>query len=201
MKKSSPSRAALAALLILATTALAACGGSSSAGTTTAAASGFGQRRAEIAACLQKYGVTLPQRPQGATGGPRPGGGLFGGGAGGATGGTGGSGFRGFLGNPQIRADLAKCGINLPQRGAFGGAARFQNPQFQQSVEKFVSCVRANGYNLPNPNFSGSGPVFSASQVNRSDPKFQAATAKCQQYLRFGGPPAGGTGGTPAPAT
>jgi hypothetical protein len=43
-----------------------------------------------------------------------------------------------------------------------------------------------NGYALPKPNFSGKGPVFSSSQVNRNDPKFKTASAKCAPLLNTG---------------
>jgi hypothetical protein len=41
--------------------------------------------------------------------------------------------------------------------------------------------VRQHGYSLPNPNFSGHGPVFPASI--RSNPKFESASRPCQRLL------------------
>jgi hypothetical protein len=57
------------------------------------------------------------------------------------------------------------------------------NPQLQQSIQAFVSCVRKDGYNMPSPNLSGNGPVFDPAKVNRSDPKFVSASQKCQSLL------------------
>jgi hypothetical protein len=171
-----------ALIAIAATVAVAGCGGgSSSSGTnasaSNAAANAGGGRRAAIAACLKKQGLSVPQRPRGqGRGGP----GLFGGGAGG-----GGGRFQ----SSQFRAALRKCGINPPAGRRFNGA------MYRQAITKFAACVRRNGYNLPAPNFSGKGPVFDPSKVNRNDPKFIAAARKCQGLLRFrrpGAPPGAG---------
>ena|SRR5947209_6173730 len=116
------------------------------------------------------WGLNLPQRPLGrGRGGP----GLFGGGGGG-----------GRFQNPQFRAALRKCGINPP------AGRRFNGSMYRQTITKFAACVRQNGYNLPAPNFSGKGPVFDPSKVNRNDPKFMAAARKCQGLLRFRRPDA-----------
>jgi hypothetical protein len=48
------------------------------------------------------------------------------------------------------------------------------------------------GAELPEPNVSGEGPVFKESDVDREDPKFEAANEKCQPLL--GGPGGGGSG-------
>ena len=164
---------------------VAACGSSSSS-TTTAAASASstapsgtpastGTQRAKITACLQKAGITLPARPPGsgngtpgATTAPRTGG-VFGGGGGGA------------FSNPAAQAALKKCGITVGQRPA--GTSRVKSPAYQTAVNNYVACMSKNGDTLPKPNFSGKGPVFTASQVNRNDAKFKTASAKCQQLL------------------
>jgi hypothetical protein len=190
-------------LLCVVLLAVAGCGSSSSgSGSTQASATTGpgGTNRQAIADCLKKQGIDVPQRPSGAppqgggpgAGGPSAGGGfLFGGGP---QGGGNGSGGRDFS---KIRAALQKCGIN-PQQGQ----RRF-NPQnsaqFRQALTKFVSCVRKNGYDLPDPNMSGNGPVFDSSKVDRNDPKFKSATGKCAGKLQAlrpqgGGPPPGSAG-------
>jgi hypothetical protein len=223
MPMSDRSRPRLVALALMAVTivptglALSACGSSSNAasGSTTPSAStgaggggGAGGRggflrnltpakRAALVACLRQQGVTLPNRPAG--------------GAGGATGPTGpgrggpgrGGGFlfgggqrrSGSASNfAQTRAALAKCGVTLPART--GGAGLANNAALRTQLTNFAVCVRKNGYNLPAPNFSGSGPVFNPAQVNRNDPKFVAAAKKCSSLLpaRFGGSAPGGPG-------
>ena len=184
-------RTTLALGSVVATIALTACGSSSSSATTSAgtrttstASAGFAQQRAAIQACLKKAGISLPSRPPGSTSTtPRtsttPGGGrLFGSGGGG-----GGSGGGAFANNPKARAALQKCGLNFGQRPP--RTSQVSNPAYQRSVNNYVACVHKNGYNLPKPNFTGKEPVFNPSQVNRNDPKFKAASAKCQQLLNF----------------
>jgi ABC-type Fe3+-hydroxamate transport system substrate-binding protein len=182
-------RTTIVLVSVLAAIALTACGSSSSSttktDTTSTAAStpgaGSAQQRTAIQACLKKYGVALPSRPPRSTSTasrtgttPRTGG-LFAGGANGT-----------FTSNPKIRADLRKCGISAGQRPA--ATSQVKNPAYQRAVNDYVACVRKNGYNLPKPNFTGKGPVFNASQTNRNDPKFKAASAKCQQLLNSGQP-------------
>ena len=156
------------------TTASAAAGGGSGGGANPA-------RRAALVTCLKQHGVTLPARPPGAGGGP-PGGGSGTGTTGTGTNGTGTTPRRGFFGggggfaaNPKMRAALQACGA----RFGFGGGSRFRLAR--ANVTKYVTCVRQHGYNLPNPNFSGKGPVFPSNI--RSNAKFQAASRACQSLL------------------
>jgi hypothetical protein len=194
---------------------IAACGsgGSSSAGTssgtTTASAASGGAsgranpaRRADLVACLKQHGVTLPSRPpgEGAAGGGAGGGagGAAGGGAGAAGGGgtgttgraTGGGLFGGggaFANNPKLRSAFQACGAQFGFRG--GGA--FRARLSRATITKYVTCVRQHGYNLPDPNFSGKGPVFPANIRNNA--KFQAASRACQSLLVPPRPSSGGT--------
>jgi len=186
-------RRRIAALLItlLAGALLAACGSSSSGSTTStsttsstgsaAASTGAGSARgAALRQCLAQHGVTLPSRPPGSrprTGGtPGAGGGLFGGGGGGR-----------FANNPKLAAAFRACG------GSFRGGRRFQLSH--TAVTNFVTCVRAHGYQaMPNPNFSGKGPVFPASI--RTNKQFLSASKSCANLLVR--PGAGGAGGAPA---
>ena len=168
--------------------------GSGNTTTTTASAaaggSGISSRRAALVACLKQHGVTLPARPPGAGGGA-PGGGT------GTTGtnGTGTTPRRGFFGgggpfaaNPKMRAALQACGA----RFGFGGGGRFRGTLARANVTKYVTCVRQHGYNLPNPNFSGKGPVFPSNI--RSNAKFQAASRACQSLLVPPRPSGSGSG-------
>jgi hypothetical protein len=171
---------------------LTACGSASGSSTSTAAASSSGSsgttssaassgvagpnsaRRTQLVACLKQHGVTLPSRPPGA-----------GGSSGGGTGTTGtgttrrrgllfGSG--GFANNPKLQAAFEACGANF---GFRGGA--FRGRLSHAAITKYVTCVRQHGYNLPNPNFSGHGPVFPANI--RTNAKFQSASKACQSLL------------------
>ena len=130
-----------------------------------------GSRRAALVACLKQHGVTLPTPPAGAPGGtgtstngssttPRRG--LFGG--------------RGFAANPKLRAAFQACGAQF----GFGGG-RFRGRLSRTAITNYVTCVRQHGYDLPNPNFSGKGPVFPANI--RTNAKFQSASRACQSLL------------------
>lgn len=178
---------------------IAACGSASSSSsssstsstTSTAAASASNSnpsaRRAQLVACLKSHGVTLPSRPAGSGGGSA--------GSGTGTTGTGTTprrfffgGGGGFAANPKVRAALQACG------GAnFRGGQGFRGQISHTRIDNYVACVRKNGYDMPNPNFSGKGPIFPANI--QSNPKFQAASKKCQSLL-IRPRPSGGTSTT-----
>jgi hypothetical protein len=152
--------------------------------------------------------------PGGGYGGPRQGGGY-----GGAPQGTGttpqgtgtagapprGGARRGFGGNAsqaqrtKLQAAFKKCGVTFGQGGA-RQRPDVSSPTYQAAVTKYVACVRKNGYDLPDPDFSGKGPIFD-SKI-QSDAKFQAASKPCQSLLQgtFGGR-RGSAAGTQPPAT
>jgi hypothetical protein len=170
---------------------IAACGSSSGStstkGTTTTASAATGgaggassARRAQLAACLKQHGVTLPARPPGA-----PSGGAPGDGTGTGTTPTTTAPRRGFFGpgggfaaNPKLRAAFQACGA---QFGFGAGGGGFRGRLSRTAITKYVTCVRQHGYDLPNPNFSGKGPVFPANIRNNA--KFQAASRACQSLL------------------
>jgi hypothetical protein len=209
---------------LLVTVALSACGSSSPTSTVSAAAGGANAtgssgssgatgvaRRTALAACLKKYGVTLPSRPLGgrpalgATGASGAAGrfgpsGRFG--ASGARGARGGGFFGGggFANNPAFAAALAKCG---GASGGFGAARRAgfnaSSAQDRAEVASYVACMKGDGVDLPTPNFSGTGSVF-GTKVSTSSPAFRTANAKCQSVLKFLAPSATAGSGAPAGA-
>ncbi len=179
---------ATALLALLACLGLAACGGSSSTSTSTTNAAntsttahGGAGRFAAMRECLQRNGITLPQRTPGQS--------APGGGPGGAGGGPGGPGFLGGerklpngVTREQFQAALKKCGGGT---GRFpGGAGRLSSPAYRNALTAYVACMSKNGVKLPTPNTSGKGPVFNTTNLNTSSPQFKAATAKCQSVLR-----------------
>ena len=190
MKKLTPRASQTAVALVALATLVAGCGSSSStsssASTSASAATSTG--RAKLAACLKQHGIALPagrrfgagsgNPPAGAPGtgtgttptGRPPGGGFFGGAGGNSS---------------KFRAAFKACGADFRAGGRRGGFNR-------QNIQKYVTCVRQHSYNLPSPNFSGSGPVFPANI--RTNKKFQSASKACQSLLA---PPqgAGGAGG------
>jgi hypothetical protein len=170
-----PRGAVIALAVIAGSCAIAACGSSSSTSTAVASASsttsssgsgGFAARRAALVACLKSHGVTLPARPAGAV---APGSGTA------TTAGAGAGGF--FRNNPNAQTAFRACGANF----GFRGRGRFGRVS-HQAIQNYVTCIRQHGYSkMPNPNFSGKGPIFPASI--RSNPHFQAASRSCQNLL------------------
>jgi hypothetical protein len=167
---------------------LAACGSSSSSSSSASSSTsgGGGQTsRTALTACLRKHGVTLPSGngapPAGGapSGGGAPPAGAPGTGTAPSGGGTPPAGFSG-AGGSKLQAAMKACGAKLP-------SGRQSATFSRQGIQKYVTCVRKHGYDLPNPNYSGHGSVFPASI--RSNSKFQAASRPCQSLLR----PAGGS--------
>ncbi len=58
---------------------------------------------------------------------------------------------------------------------------------FQTAVLAYAKCLRSEGFDVPDPNFSqgggGGGGLFLGSGINRNDPKFQKAQEKCRPIL------------------
>jgi hypothetical protein len=194
-------------VLLLACLGFAACGSSSGSSSSTTSASapatttgatgakGPNSGRFEaIRECLQKNGITLPQRTPGQRRRPGGAGGFLGGGGGAA----GGPSLPKGVTRAQYEAALKKCGGgNFAGRGA---GARFKSPAFKAALVKFASCMRENGVNMPEPNTSGTGPVFSSKGLNTSSPKFQAAEVKCRSDLSAAFRRGAGAGGKAPPA-
>jgi hypothetical protein len=213
-KRAGKPAAGVLAALALACLGLTACGGSSgtspntaATGTTATSASGASttggsstqstppgagrQRFSAIRECLQKNGVTLPKRTPGSAG------------SGAFLGAGGGPVLPKGMTRAQFEAALKKCGgSNFGARaGGPGGPGfrRVNSPVFRQALTKYAACLRQNGVNIPAPNTSGKGPIFSTKGVNTSSPQFRVATMKCRASLisAFRRPQgAGGTAGT-----
>jgi hypothetical protein len=166
-------RAPLIFTALAASCLIAACGSASSSSSTTrsssaaastsATANGARGNLSAFRNCLKQHGVTLPTRRPGSRPPAGTGGGFFGGGAGGG----------GFAArNPKLAAAVRAC-------GGFRGGRRLRLSH--AAIANYVACVRQHGYHLPNPNFSGKGPVFPAGI--RTNPTFHAASRACQNLL------------------
>jgi hypothetical protein len=68
--------------------------------------------------------------------------------------------------------------------GGAGGAPNVNSASFKKQVTEYVACVRENGYELAEPNFSGEGPIFEKAESESA--AFKKASASCQSLL--GGP-------------
>jgi hypothetical protein len=191
MKKLTPRASQTAVVLVALATLVAGCGSSSSttSSTSTSASAATSTGRAKLAACLKQHGITLPAGRRFGAGSGNPPAGAPGSGTGTTpTGRPPGGGVFGRAGgnSSKFRAAFKACGADFRAGGRRGGFNR-------QNIQKYVTCVRQHGYNLPSPNFSGNGPVFPANI--RTNKMFQSASKACQSLLA---PPqgAGGAGGT-----
>ena len=81
-----------------------------------------------------------------------------------------------------MKEAFEECGVEMPQ-GKPGGGPDVNSAAFKKQIKEYVACVRDNGYDLPEPNLSGEGPVFDESEVNQEDPKFKQASEACQGKL------------------
>ena len=182
--------------LVLGALMLAGCGGSSGGGSTetstTTASTGGGENSngmfsmtEEERACLKEKGVELPEfngseggPPAGANGEPPEG---FEPPEGAVPAG----GFSTEMCEEQKQA-FEECGVEMPEFKGPGGAGgpNVNSAAFKKQVKEYVACVRAHGYELAEPDFSGEGPIFERSESESS--AFKKASAKCSNLL--GGP-------------
>lgn len=161
------------------------------------AGGGLGARtaaeREKLQSCLKQRGVTLPTLPSGGRGtrtdgappAGAPGGGLPGAGPTGGGRGAGGPGGTDAAEREKFRAALEACGAEAPA----GGRRRGDRPDvddaaYRESITAYVACVRKNGFDLPDPDFSGDGPIFDPDEVDQSDATFRKASAACRSTLR-----------------
>jgi hypothetical protein len=193
-----PRATAVTGAVLLACLGLAACGGSTKTSSTSASAAtkgatgstglrrpGGGRFRA-LRECLQKNGITLPNRVSGQQpGGP---GGFLNRGAGAPP-------LPPGVTRAQSEAAVKKCG-GAPFAGS---GTQIRSPAVKGALAKFAACMRANGVNVPTPNTSGGGPIFNTKGLNTASPQFSAAMRKCRANLQglFRRGPA--TGGPPGP--
>jgi hypothetical protein len=80
----------------------------------------------------------------------------------------------------QYEAALKKCG----GAGLAGGGSPIRSPVIKEALVKFTACMRAHGVNVPPPNTSGNGPIFSTQGLNTASATFKAAEVKCSGGLR-----------------
>jgi hypothetical protein len=184
--------------LILGALVLAGCGsssGGSSTETSTAASASSGSEGSgsegsttegkaggrfniseEAKACLKEKGVELPEFKGGEGGPPGAGNGEP------PAGGFGGEGFE------KVKKAFEECGVENPGfkggPGGEGGKPNLNSAAFKKQVQEYVACVKENGYELAEPNFSGEGPIFEKAESESA--AFKKASASCQSLL--GGP-------------
>jgi hypothetical protein len=81
-----------------------------------------------------------------------------------------------------------ECGVEMPEfkagPGGEAGGPNVNSAAFQKQVKEYVACVRENGYELAEPDFSGEGPIFEKAESESA--AFKKASEACQSLL--GGP-------------
>lgn len=101
--------------------------------------------------------------------------------------------------SPKFRKAQEKCQPLIasvrPQ------ASPVQREKFQEAAVKFAQCMRKNGVNVPDPDFSSGGPgggLFGTGRIDPSNPKVQKAMEACRSVFTdagLGRGPGGGPGG------
>jgi hypothetical protein len=125
-------------------------------------------------ACMRDEGVDVPDPQVDADGNLTLGAGLGGGGGGDV--------------DPQALQDATEVCGEIPQ-SAFGGEQPDQT-EIEDTLLEFAQCMRENGYDMPDPDFSGEGGLTSAfGDIDTNDPAFHEAAEACEDIL------AGGLGG------
>lgn len=103
---------------------------------------------------------------------------------------TGGDGSQG----PSEEAGTARQTCAVLLEGVALGFQDQDRTELEDQLLEFASCMRDNGFDMPDPDFSdtgtpGQGGPFG--QLDRSDPDFQAASEACQDTLAGFGPGSG----------
>jgi hypothetical protein len=188
---------ALPAVVLLLTLLAAGCGGSDgngdgvaslrgNGGATTTTNGGVDRERAllDFARCMREQGVPIQDPQVDSEGNLRlqPG--------------------QGGLGDvDRATLDKAREACQEHLEGITQDFTPEDQTRVQDSLVKYASCMRQNGYDMPDPDFSqGGGPgVFG--NIDQDDPAYQKAHEACKQHLaqlqegRAGGGNSGGGSG------
>ena len=108
-------------------------------------------------------------------------------------------------------AAFAECQENLEGISLGRGGGDFDRTELEDTMVEYAACMRENGFDMPDPDFSGFGPGLGGESdrstggpfggIDFNDPDFIAAQETCQELLSgFRGPGQGG-GGRPAGGT
>ena len=167
----------LGAGLLVAATALAGCAGQSGA---TAKGSPTPEQREQaflkFAQCMRDHGIDMPDPTTDSNGNlqvSRPSN----------------IKFDNQADRQKLRTASQACRSNL--KGILQQFTPQQRAQFQDNLVKLAQCMRSNGVNMPDPNFSenpgtGGGRREFFGGINRNDPKVQQALQTCRTKV-FGG--------------
>ena len=84
----------------------------------------------------------------------------------------------------EMEAAFESCFQHL--EGVNFGFERVFETDFQDEVVVFAGCMRENGIDMPDPDFSGimeGSPIFPGWEPELDDPDFEAAFAACEDLL------------------
>jgi hypothetical protein len=89
---------------------------------------------------------------------------------------------RGAMSEESKKA-FEECGVEMPEfkARAGGGGPNVDSATFKKQVKEYVACVRENGFELAEPDFSGEGPIFQKSESESA--AFKKASAKCSNLI------------------
>lgn len=151
---------------------VASAGGSGKASATTAPKANQEQQALKFTQCLREQGINMADPTVDAKGNVR---------------------LRPPMGSDEpSRAEMQKARDACQQylQGLQQDFMGQDQTQFRDSLLKYAQCMRKNGYDLPDPNFSnqGSGGPFGGA-IDQNDPAFKKADAVCRSNLPglFGG--------------
>jgi hypothetical protein len=162
------SRVAAPALMLV-TLVATGCGGSSNAASPSTKTTSQDAARIKFTQCLRDNGVNVPDTPA-----------------------QGGGGRFGNVDQAKLQKAMTAC--SKYRQAVVGNITPAQRQAFQDAFAKFASCMRQHGVDLP-ARTPGQGPPAGGAQINRNDPKVQAAQKACQSKLPQGGPGGGRFGG------
>lgn len=103
-----------------------------------------------------------------------------------------------------VEAARQECEVHL--EGVTRGFRRGDDTEFQDTLLEFAQCMRDNGIDMPDPDFSSFGPGNSdegepgavrgpLGELDPNDPQFEDAMEACEELLPgFGRGPGGPTG-------
>jgi hypothetical protein len=110
-----------------------------------------------------------------------------------------GSGEPGEIDRDVVRAARDACSEHL--ENVTFGFRRGDDAELQDTLIEYAQCMRDNGYEMNDPDFSGFGPGSEQEEgeprsgpfgvIEPDDPAFQAAQEACQDILGGFGPPVG----------
>jgi hypothetical protein len=80
--------------------------------------------------------------------------------------------------DPEKRASTASTA-----RRRIAGRRSHLKPELVLALQRFASCMRGHGVNLPPPSTTGGG-IFDTSHLNKNSPQFKAAETQCNVLLR-----------------